>query len=163
MNLEFRYLTNLRIGGDEWTNHRIETWRDDEKLGHITMAFISREMFDQEFPTLDAFLENRKGLQDIADYHRQEYALYYRRFEEFHVETVSVAYISVEKPHRRQGVATALYLEGARWIGERHGLMLASGDLQQPGVPELWAKLVENPEVVIVRLHDGRWALDGRP
>lgn len=159
--MNFRYLTNLRIGGDEWTNHRIEAWHRDQKLGHITIAFIPRDVFEREFSTLDAYIKNRTGLQDISDYYRETYRARYKHFEEFHVRTAHVAYILVKERWRRQGVGTQLYIEGARWIGERHGLILAASDLQQPGVPELWEKLVANPTVPTVRLDDGRWALDG--
>lgn len=159
--MRFEYLTNLRIGGDEWTNHRIEAWGGDEKLGHITVAFVPRDVFEREFATLDAYIKNRTGFEEITDFHRDRYRIRYKRFEEFHVETAHVAYIMVKERWRRQQVAARLYLEAARWIGERHGLMLAASDLQQPGIPQLWEKLVADPAVPTVRLDDGRWAIDG--
>jgi GNAT superfamily N-acetyltransferase len=163
MALEFRYLTNLRIGGDEWTNHRVEAWRGDEKLGHITIAFISRDTFEELFPTVEDYARRIKGIENPTDDDCAILYRFYRSFEEFHVETAHVAYVIVEEEHQRQGIGTQLYLEGARWIWEHHKLLLAASDLQRPEVEPLWAKLVEDPSVATVKLHDERWALNGEP
>lgn len=160
--IEFRYLTNLKIGGDDWTNHRVEAWRGDEKLGHITMAFIPRRVFEARYSTIEYYVCRIKGFQDATEGLCTEYASDYRRFEEFHVETAHVAMVTVEEDHQRQGIATLLYLEGARWLAERHGLKLAASSLQSIGVPNLWKKLVADLEAPTVKLNDGRWALDGR-
>lgn len=160
MNFEFRYRANLRIGGDEWTNRRVEAWRGREKLGHITIAFISRATFDEAFPLVEDYARRIKGIQNPTLDHVEDLFSDYRRFEEFHVETAHVAYVTVEEDHQRQGIATALYIEGARWIGRTERLMLAASTLQRPEVPGLWEKLVADPDVPTVKLHDDRWAID---
>jgi len=162
MGLEFRYRSNLRIGGEEWTNRRVEAWRGREKLGHLTLAFISRATFDERFPDVEDYARRIKGIEEPTDDDCETLYPYYRRFEEFHVETAHVAYVIVEEAHQRQGIATQLYLEAARWIGRTERLLLAASDLQRPEVEPLWEKLVADPSVATERLHDGRWALDGR-
>jgi len=159
--MEFRYRTNLRIGGDEWTNHRVEAWRGDEKLGHLTIAFIPEETFDELFATVEDYATRIKGITKPTDDDCAKLYPYYRRFEAFHVETAHVGNVIVEEKHRRQSIATKLYLEGARWIWEHHELFLAASDLQQPEIKPLWSKLAANPSVATVRLYDERWALDG--
>lgn len=158
--MRFQYRTNLRIGGDEWTNHRVEAWKLEEKVGHITIAFIERDTFDELFPTVDEYAIRIRGIQHPNDNDRSILYPFYRRFEEFHVETAHVAYVLVEEGHRRQGIAQKLYVEGARWIGQHHGLKMAASDLQAVAIPSLWAKLVVNPDIPTVKLNDGRWALD---
>lgn len=162
MGLEFRYRLNLRIGGDEWTNRRVEAWRDGEKLGHLTIAFISRATFDELFPAVEDYARRIKGIQDPTDDDCEILYSYYRNFEYFHVEAAHVAYVMVEEEHQRQGIGTQLYLEAARWIGRTERLLLGASDLQRPEVGPLWETLVEDPSVTTVRLADGRWALDGR-
>jgi GNAT superfamily N-acetyltransferase len=137
MGLEFRYRLNLRIGGDEWTNRRVEAWRDGEKLGHLTIAFISRATFDELFPDVEDYARRIKGIENPTGDDCEILYSYYRSFEVFHVETAHVAYVIVEEEHQRQGIG-------------------------RPEVGPLWAKLVEDASVETVRLHDGRWALDGR-
>jgi GNAT superfamily N-acetyltransferase len=163
VSLGFRYQTNLQIGGPEWTNHRVEAWRNDQELGHLTIAFIERETFTREFPDLDSYVRRMKGYQEVTDYLRERYADAFKRFEQFHVETAHVAYVLVEGRHQRKGLGTQLYIQGASWMAERHGLMLAASDLQSPGpeVPRVWEKLVADPDVHTVKLDDGRWAIDG--
>lgn len=162
MSLGFRYRTNLQIGGPEWTNHRVEAWRNDQKLGHLTIAFIERETFDDLFPTMEDYAWRMRGIQNPTEDDRVVFYSYYRSFENFHVETAHVAGVTVEESQQRQGIATKLYIQAAWWIAERHGLLLAASDLQTSDVKPLWAKLVADPSVATVRLHDGRWALDGR-
>lgn len=162
MGLEFRYRSNLRIGGDEWTNRRVEAWRDGEKLGHLTIAFISRATFDERFPDVEDYARRIRGIREPTDDDCEALYSYYRSFEYFHVEAAHVAYVIVEEGHQRQGIGTQLYLEAARWIWRTERLLLGASDLQQPEVAPLWAKLVEDASVTTVRLADGRWALDGR-
>lgn len=157
---EFRYRTSLRIGGEEWTTHRVELWQRDTKLGHITMAFIPRSVFDEQLSTIEKFACQIAGFTSPTKYQLELLEERYRRFEEFHVQTAHVAYIQVEEGYRRRGIATQLYLEGARWLAQRKGLRLAMGGPQQPAVKALWAKLVKDPQVPTVRLPDDRWALD---
>jgi len=163
MIFEFRYRANLRIGGKEWTNRRIEAWRGQEKLGHLTLAFIPRATFDALFPTVEDYARRIKGIQNPTLDDVEAFYSDYRRFEYFHVETAHVAYVTVEKEHQHQGIATQLYLGAARWIGQTERLLLAASTLQRPEVKPLWKKLVADPDASTVQLDDGRWALDGRP
>jgi len=160
MNLEFNYLTDLQLGKPEWLDLRVEALLDGEKVGHLTITFVPREVFEEKFGTIEDFAREQRGIQKLEDYQRVELEPQYRRFRQFHVDTAYVAYVSVDHKYRRRGIAKRLYIEAARWVKERHGLMLAASSLQRPEVQVLWASLVADPDVPTVKLEDDRWALN---
>lgn len=65
----------------------------------------------------------------------------FEEFEAFHVDKPLVDGIYVESEFRRQGVATALYKKGARWLAKKFGLPLYASGLQQPGAAKAWEKM----------------------
>lgn len=60
-----------------------------------------------------------------------------------------VDYIKVFEPYLRQGVGTALYIEGARWLAECFNLPLHASGLQQPEAEAAWAAMYAS----------GRWPI----
>ena len=100
------------------------------------------------------------SLKDAKTPRTRRSAARHAKFEQFHVGSVHVAYISVEEGFRRQGIARKLYITAAKWMGEEDGLVLAASDLQQPEVKELWKGLISDPAVPTVTTEDGRPAID---
>jgi len=83
-------------------------------------------------------------------------------FEEFvrdRVDYAFVDYIRVSEDWLRQGIGTALYNEGARWLAERFRLPLHGSGLQTPEAAAAWKKMGED-ETMPTRIHKRR--TDGR-
>lgn len=77
---------------------------------------------------------------DLANW-AERYIPRFEEFEAFHVDKPLVDYIHVEPEFRRQGIATALYKKGARWLAKRFRLPLYASGLQQPGAEKAWEKM----------------------
>lgn len=67
-------------------------------------------------------------------------------FKNFHVEKPLVDYIRVYDDYRRERVAVALYLEGAKWMNER-GMNLHASGLQSPEAAAAWGYLEKHYNV----------------
>jgi len=63
---------------------------------------------------------------------------WYADFCRSHVDRPIVDYIKVEEACRRQGIGTALYNAGARWLAERWGLALHASGLQSNEAKATW-------------------------
>lgn len=177
--MELRHITDIRFGHRAWTFDRIEAWRDDTRLGHITVCFLPREKFEEEFPDVEAFAAKRRGFwvrvtdevnpKLTLENDREELETAFQQFEEFHVETAHFANVVVKEPYRRQGICNALFIEGAKLAGSRHGMKVANSAVVRRQDTESWGrtwsdpawkKLAEDPEVPTVTLANGLVALD---
>jgi GNAT superfamily N-acetyltransferase len=66
----------------------------------------------------------------------------FEEFRAFHVDKPLVDYIHVEPGFRRQGIGTALYLEGARWMADQ-GMKLYRSGVQMDEATAAWEKLAQ--------------------
>lgn len=157
------WIPHVPHGSDErgWVTHRVVATLNDEEVGHISVSHIPEAVFDETLADRETFCRiiEGKGRPTTEDLRRA--ATRHRRFKQFHVDSVHVAYVFVEPEHRRQGIALRMYRTAAKRVGEQ-GLMLAASDLQRPEVAALWKKLVETPSVPTTTTEDGRPALDYR-
>lgn len=64
----------------------------------------------------------------------------FQLFKDFHIDKPLVDYIGVVEPMRRQGIARALYVEGAFWMAEK-GLRLYASGLQQREAVMAWQSM----------------------
>lgn len=71
----------------------------------------------------------------------KQYLPAYKEAQAFHVDKPMVDYIHVEDDFRRQGIATALYKFGARWLAKTKGLPLYASGLQQPEAAAAWTNM----------------------
>jgi len=67
----------------------------------------------------------------------------YQEFEAFHVDKPLVDYIRVESEWQRQGIGTALYKFGARWLARTKGLPLYASGIQSDDAKAAWKRLRE--------------------
>lgn len=79
-----------------------------------------------------------------------------RKFKRFHINKPLVDSIQVFLPFRRQGIGTALYLEGARWMKEKDMFLHASG-LQSESAEKCWDKFLK---LGLAKSKSGRIILD---
>lgn len=62
------------------------------------------------------------------------------------VDNPYVDYIKVHEKWRRQGIATFLYSEAAKYMASHYGLTLKGVGLQQPAATAVWEKMAASPE-----------------
>ena len=79
----------------------------------------------------------------------KQYLPDFQKFEAFHVDKPMVDYIRVQDDFKRQGVATALYKYGARWLAKTKQLPLYASGLQQPEAKAAWDKMKTTPRMRI--------------
>ena len=145
-----------------WVTHRVVARVGFEEIGHVTISYIPRAVFDETLADRAEYCRIICGITNPTREDERQHKSQHRKFEQFHVDSVHIAYVGVDEAFQRRGIATRLYIEAAQWMGEQEGLMLAASDLQRPGPEGVWATLHADPDILTVRLADGRWAIDGR-
>ncbi|MFA6233494.1 MAG: DUF5661 family protein [Bacteroidota bacterium] len=65
----------------------------------------------------------------------------FQKFQQWTVDKPIVDYIRVDETWRRQGIATALYTFGAKWLAQTKHLPLHASTLQQPGAAKAWDRM----------------------
>ena len=95
----------------------------------------------------------RADLAALEKLKNRPYRNPWKEFEEFkrhHMDRPKVAYIRTTEPHwieggpdwRRKGIATLLYVEGAKWMATK-GFPLWASTLQQPCATDTWNHMVQ--------------------
>jgi GNAT superfamily N-acetyltransferase len=142
-----------------WVTHRVVAKIGDEEIGHVSISYIPPHVFDEKLGNTRDFCRIIEGRHNPTKSELGKAAEHQRRFKRFHVGSAHIAYAWVEEPHRRKGIASKMYLEAARWVGEQ-GLVLAASDLQQPEAKTLWSAFVDDPQVPTTKTEEGRPAID---
>lgn len=100
----------------------------------------------------------KQGLKEV----KNRYGKAFRQFKNFHVDKPLVDYIRVAsgspnslsapatESWRRQGIATALYYEGAKWLWKNYGFYLWASGVQSAEAKAAWQKMMKDGHVVKV-------------
>lgn len=127
--------------------HDFKTMTDDELRKFISTASWSfmhvsyGEMSGRE-GELEA-MSRKELMAKILELKKVVTKRFGKEFEEFKSYFINkplVDFIRVKDQFLRQGIATALYIEGAKWMAEKGMVVHASG-LQQPEAAAAWAKM----------------------
>lgn len=169
VEIGFQQIPNVSHASNErgWVTHRVTAHLERTKydvgfplgseLGRITISHIPQAAFEEHYPDVKTYVRVIKGVQNPTVDFCDDMVGAYRRFREFHVESVHVAFVEVHAKWRRRLIALTLYHEAARWMGQQEGLPLAASDNQTREAKALWNRLEDHKE--FVRLSDGRPAL----
>ena len=174
VDFDYKRVLNVPHGSDDrgWLTHRVvatlrKTKYDvgkvvGDEVGHITISYIPRAVFDERYPDVEAYARGIQGIaKPLADDLRR-LKRDYEKFRAFHVASAHVAYVEVECGWRLRLIATSLYHKAARWMGETEGLVLAASDTQTPEAKAVWDRLERfglEGSGHVVELPDGRRGL----
>ncbi len=138
---------------DKRDAHYRDLDNEELRIAVRNLSYRNRK-YNELWATGEGIPDSREGIlaiiEDIIKNDLDEYHKKFKDFEEYHVDNPFVDYIRVfsgellsdktEKSFQRQGIGTALYLEGAKYL-KKKGLMLRASGLQTDEARAIWKYL----------------------
>ena len=100
--------------------HVVEAYVDGKEVGYLKITYIPKAYSKYLIGT---------AISESLDF---------QKFKQWNLDKPHVDYIRVDNVWKRQGIATALYNYGAKWLAQVHHLPLYASTLQQPEAAKAW-------------------------
>ena len=126
-------------------------WHRDSDSLVDTFRMVLRYTYMHNFNKFESgeYKPTEKEMRDYLKKSEKPYLREYVTSKAFHVDKPMVDFIHVHDEFKRQGVATALYKYGARWLAKTKGMPLYASGLQQPAAKAAWDKMKTTPRMRI--------------
>lgn len=121
-----------------WTNPKIlESWKNKDWPGLLKAVFP----YPGFYYATDVSKMSDKDIQKELERGSKSLISDLQKFKQWHVDKPKVDFIRVEDSWKRQGIATALYNYGAKWLAQVHHLPLYASTLQKPEAAAAWDRM----------------------
>lgn len=134
-----------RIGDRK--NHAVESFNEQKLRSFVNQAswiMLHKDYSCQDYRELNAMSRDEllASVQEIAARVHERFGEKFKAFRRHHINKPVVDFIWVKDAMQRQGIASALYIEGASWMASKRMRLYASS-LQQPAATAAWLRMKE--------------------